>query len=163
MATNILKNKILIGRVLPALAGNNNVKVQIPHFVYDEYFKAYFEKREEVIALDKKALAKTGDTVLISKMEGSFDKKVTHLVKEVVSKLGDVKDPFTGESVVGSKYRTQMNKEDALYGKRRSFRDFDYDTAPERGWQSGKRDFSDKPTYRKWHNFKKEDPYALLS
>eukprot|EP00096_Caligus_rogercresseyi_P004841 TRINITY_DN1939_c0_g1_i1.p1 TRINITY_DN1939_c0_g1~~TRINITY_DN1939_c0_g1_i1.p1 ORF type:complete len:175 (+),score=40.75 TRINITY_DN1939_c0_g1_i1:34-525(+) len=163
MATNILKNKLLLGKVIPSILGGKNVKVRIPHFIYDEYFKAYFEKNAEVIALDESRASKTGDTVLLSTIEGSYDKNVTHSVKEVISKLGDVKDPFTRESVVGSEYRAQINKENTLYGRKRTTTDFDYEKAPPRGWQSGKKDFTDKPTYRKWHNFKKDDPYALLS
>ena len=43
---------------------------------------------------------------------------------------------------------------------------FVYDEAPDRGWQEGKKDFTDKVTYYKWHGFKKKkakDDYALQS
>jgi small subunit ribosomal protein S17 len=33
--------------------------------------------------------------------------------------------------------------------------------APDRGWQVGKRDFSDKDTYKKYHMFEHDEPYAV--
>jgi small subunit ribosomal protein S17 len=33
--------------------------------------------------------------------------------------------------------------------------------APDRGWQVGKRDFSDKDTYKKYHMFEHNEPYAV--
>jgi small subunit ribosomal protein S17 len=33
--------------------------------------------------------------------------------------------------------------------------------APERGWQIGKRDFSDQETYKKYHMFDHDEPYAV--
>ena len=40
---------------------------------------------------------------------------------------------------------------------------FSYSKAPERGWQEGKRAFTRQKTYKKWHKFKKEDKYGLIS
>ncbi len=33
--------------------------------------------------------------------------------------------------------------------------------APDRGWQTGKRDFSDQETYKKYHMFDHDEPYAV--
>ena len=33
--------------------------------------------------------------------------------------------------------------------------------APARGRLEGTRDFTDKPTYRRWHDFEKTDPYSI--
>ena len=41
--------------------------------------------------------------------------------------------------------------------------DFSYEDAPPRGWQEGKKDFTNRRTYKKWHQFKKEDKYGLIS
>jgi hypothetical protein len=46
-----------------------------------------------------------------------------------------------------------------LYGAKED--NFDYDSAPARGRLEGTRDFTDKPTYRRWHNFDKTDPYSI--
>ena len=52
-----------------------------------------------------------------------------------------------------------MLEEAKLYGA--NIDNFDYEAAPERGRLEGVRDFTDKPTYRKWHNFEKDDPYGV--
>ena len=52
-----------------------------------------------------------------------------------------------------------MLEEAKLYGA--DINNFNYDEAPERGRLEGTRDFTDKPTYRKWHKFEKDDPYGI--
>ena len=76
-------------------------------------------------------------------------------------RLGDVKDPISGEMVVGTDYRKDLLEEAKLYGA--DINNFDYEKAPARGRLEGKRDFTDKPTYRKWHNFEKDDPYGVIN
>jgi hypothetical protein len=94
--------------------------------------------------------------------DAQLQKNVDFEVSEVVFKLGDVKDPVSGEFVSGDQYRTQMAEIAEAYGKNPD--GFDYDSAPERGWQEGKRAFTDKVTYNKWHNFKKhKDNYNLVA
>ena len=56
-----------------------------------------------------------------------------------------------------------MKVEAGLYGKDLVPDGFDYDVAPPRGWQEGKKDFTDKVTYYKWHVFDDTDDYALIS
>lgn len=73
--------------------------------------------------------------------------------------FGDITDPITGKAVAKEQYREDMDKQAELYGKLDST--FDYDKAPERGWQDGKKDFTSKPTYTKFHVFDENDPYAI--
>ena len=55
-----------------------------------------------------------------------------------------------------------MSKEADLWGNSHNF---DHSSAPARGWQKGKRDFSENVTYNKWHVFKqsKKDSYDIQS
>ena len=92
-------------------------------------------------------------------------KPITHHVIEKIYSIGDVKDPITGQMVVGEQYREQLETSARLYGESVSEDSdkFSYKKAPKRGWQEGKRDFTQRKTYRKWHVFKKEDKYGLIS
>ena len=56
-------------------------------------------------------------------------------------------------------YRKDLLEEAKLYGA--DSNNFDYENAPPRGRLEGTRDFTDKPTYRKWHKFEKDDPYGI--
>ena len=58
------------------------------------------------------------------------------------------------------RYRSAMAKEADLWGDSKNF---DYASAPKRGSQRGKRDFSDNVTYNKWHVFDKKDDYDISS
>ena len=159
-------------------------------YLLTPYFRAFFEHEWDFAVSDKEKLAKEGDVVLIKSLpilqtlhaesvsiketaEGAWwepkvedknvfkRKTVTHEIIEVIFKLGDVIEPTTKEAVVGDRYRKEISKTAQLYGKSRS--DFDYEKAPKRGWQKDKRDFSYRKTYKKWHNFKTEDPYSIIS
>ena len=55
--------------------------------------------------------------------------------------------------------RSDLLEEAKLYGA--DISNFDYEGAPDRGRLEGTRDFTDKPTYRKGHNFEKDDPYGV--
>eukprot|EP00088_Acartia_fossae_P026398 TRINITY_DN27201_c0_g1_i1.p1 TRINITY_DN27201_c0_g1~~TRINITY_DN27201_c0_g1_i1.p1 ORF type:complete len:163 (-),score=37.58 TRINITY_DN27201_c0_g1_i1:131-619(-) len=153
----VLKNSILLGQVVPSNL-KNALKVQVPYFTFDERLKAYFKKTEDFIAVDPSKESKTGDVVIIQKLEKQTKKDITHHVSQTVFKLGDVKDPISGEYVVGSEYRNRRDKIDELYGATGNFK---YDEAPKRGRLEGTRDFTDKPTYRTWHEFEKDDPYGI--
>jgi small subunit ribosomal protein S17 len=48
------------------------------------------------------------------------------------------------------------------YGRKDDHTSFRYDKAPPRGWQEGKRDFTEKVTYYRWHVFNKKDDYSLV-
>lgn len=85
---------------------------------------------------------------------------ITHKVKHIVYPLGDVTDPLTGKKVVAGKYRDEIETISEAFGKSSSA--FDYDAAPPRGWQEGKKDFTHKETYVKYHNFDNDDqPYSV--
>ena len=87
-------------------------------------------------------------------------KDITHDIIEVVQRIGDVIEPTTNEPVVADRYRNEIERTSQLYGKSKS--DFDYKLSGKRGNQKDKRDFSYRRTYKKWHNFKIDDPYAIV-
>lgn len=97
--------------------------------------------------------------VLIKALPHKLTKLITHEVKEVVYPFGDVTDPVTGKKVAKEKYRDEIEKQSELYGKLDSA--FDYSKAPARGWQEGKKNFTEKPTYTRFHVFDENDPYAI--
>ena len=94
-----------------------------------------------------------------------IEKPITHHVMEKIYSVGDVKDPITGKMVVGEHYREHLERTAKLYGEGESGEDekFSYKKAPRRGWQEGKRSFTDRKTYKKWHVFKKDDKYGLIN
>lgn len=55
--------------------------------------------------------------------------------------------------------RDEIAAKTELYGKNPN--GFDHLTAPERGSQKDKRDFSYEETYRKYHVYEHEEPYAV--
>eukprot|EP00088_Acartia_fossae_P031263 TRINITY_DN32178_c0_g1_i1.p1 TRINITY_DN32178_c0_g1~~TRINITY_DN32178_c0_g1_i1.p1 ORF type:complete len:160 (-),score=32.97 TRINITY_DN32178_c0_g1_i1:26-505(-) len=155
---SLLKNSILLGQVIPSTL-KNAVKVQVPYFVFDDRLKAYFKKTEDFVAEDLSKSCKTGDVVVIHKLEHKVKKEITHSVFERVYKFGDIKDPISGKTVVSNQYRETLDEIDRLYGA--THKNFDYESAPERGRLEGTKDFTDKPIYRKWHEFEKDDPYGI--
>ena len=100
----VLKNGILLGQVIPSTL-TQAIKVQVPYFVFDDVLKAYFKKAQDFIAHDVQNLCKTGDLVIIKKLEKPEKKEITHTVTERIFRLGDVQDPISGEMVVGTQYR----------------------------------------------------------
>ena len=64
----VLKNGILLGQVIPSTL-SQAIKVQVPYFVFDDVLKAYFKKAQDFIAHDVQNLCKTGDLVIIKKLE----------------------------------------------------------------------------------------------
>lgn len=119
----------------------------------------YFKDADYVFAHDPTKVCKTGDIVLVRKLPEKLTTLITHKIEKVVYKMGDVVDPITGKSVVASEYREQIEAANELFGKSES--GFDYNKAPPRGWQEGKRDFTDKETFRKYHVDGVDDPYAV--
>jgi len=158
----VLRNSIKLGQVVPSTL-RHAVKVQVPYFEFDPNLKAYFKKTETYLAENEENSVKTGDMVIIRTLEGAEKKTrdVTHRVQETVFKLGDVKDPISGEMVVGPNYREELLEVARQYGANEE--NFKYEEAPERGRLEGVRDFTDKPTYRRWHEFEKKDPYSIQS
>lgn len=123
------------------------------------FYLQYFRKDEFYYCHDPEKKCRTGDVVLIKALPHKLTKLITHEVKEVVYPFGDVTDPVTGKKVAKEKYREDVEKQSELYGKLDS--SFDYNKAPARGWQEGKKNFTEKPTYTKFHVFDENDPYAI--
>ena len=94
-----------------------------------------------------------------------IQKPITHYVVEKIYSIGDVKDPITGKMVVGEHYRDHINRASKLYeeGNSAKIEKFSYEKSSERGSQEGKRDFTKRKTYKKWHVFKKDDQYGLIN
>ena len=159
MATNILKNAILLGQVVPSNL-KQAIKVRVPHYEWNAYFKAYFKNETDFVVHDPSKECQTGDTVIIKTLEKQWKKDITHQVQERLYKLGDMQDPVSGQMVVTNRYRERQKEMAKIYGENED--GFDYDKAPARGVQAGIRDFSDKPTYRRWHKFDEVDPYSRV-
>ncbi len=68
MAATVLKNSILLGQILPSNL-KSAMKVQVPYLIFDERLKAYFKKTQEFVAQDPGLGCKTGDVVIIQKLE----------------------------------------------------------------------------------------------
>ena len=93
-----------------------------------------------------------------------MEKPITHHILEKIYSVGDVKDPISGEMVVGETSRSDLQKTAELYGDSDDAKErFSYEKAPRRGWQEGKRSFTRQKTYKKWNVFKKDDKYGLLN
>ncbi|CAG9133917.1 unnamed protein product [Plutella xylostella] len=152
------KKFLLLGQCVPTVK-QNAAKIRVKRLELDENLLMYFRKDEFYYCHDPEKLCKTGDIVLIKALPQKLTKLITHEVKEVVHPFGDITDPVTGKKVAKERYRDDVEREAALYGKLKST--FDYTKAPPRGWQDGKKDFTSKPTYTKFHVFDENDPYAI--
>lgn len=97
--------------------------------------------------------------MLIKELPHKLTKLITHEVIEIVYPFGDITDPVTGKKVAKERYREDIEKQSEIYGKLDTR--FDYTKAPPRGWQDGKKDFTSKPTYTKYHVFDENDPYSI--
>ncbi|CAG9563863.1 unnamed protein product [Danaus chrysippus] len=161
MARNVAETArkfLLLGQCVPTVK-QNATKIRVKRLELDENLLMYFRKDEFYYCHDPVKKCKTGDIVLIQALPHKMTKLITHEIKEVVYPFGDITDPVTGKKVAKSQYREDMEKQAEIYGKLDS--GFDYDKAPQRGWQDGKKDFTSKPTYTKFHVFDEEDPYAV--
>lgn len=78
---------------------------------------------------------------------------------EIVYPLGDITDPLTGKKCVVGKFRDDIEEVNKIYGKLEN--SFDYDKAPQRGWQEDKKDFTHAEVYKKYHEFPHDQPYAV--
>lgn len=115
----------------------------------------YFTRFDTYFAYDPEKTTKTGDVVLIEEFPKRITRDITHKVLKVVYPMGDVIDPITGKKCMGAAFREDEEKKDRLWGKNENA--FDYDSAPPRGWQEGKKDWSHKPAHRKFHEFNDRD------
>ena len=149
---------LLLGKCIPSVKENAS-KICITKMELDENLYMYFKKMTNVFAYDPDKLCKTGDIVLIEQLPKKLSKLITHKVLKVVYPLGDITDPISGNKVSAVDFRHDILETSKLYGM--SPNAFDYDKAPPRGWQEGKKDFSDKETYYKYHDDDSDQPYAL--
>lgn len=122
-------------------------------------FLKYFSKFEYVYAHDPDQKCKSGDLVLIQKLPEKLTRLITHEVKEVVYPMGDITDPLTGKKVVVSQFREHLKTIEEFLGKTST--SFNYESAPERGWQENKKDFTNLETYIKYHDDGTDDPRAV--
>ncbi|XP_014251238.1 28S ribosomal protein S17, mitochondrial [Cimex lectularius] len=150
---------LLLGKCVPSVKTNAS-KICVTKLELDENLLMYFKNLSFLYADDPGRVCKTGDIVLVEELPQKMSKLVTHRVKKVVYPMGDVTDPITGEKVVSSTFRKDIGEISQLVGKNEQ--SFDYDSAPARGWQEGKKDFTNKKTYIKYHEVPgQDDPYAL--
>lgn len=80
---------------------------------------------------------------------------ITHKILRIVYPMGDVTDPISGKKCMGPSFREDEDRNDRLWGKNENA--FDYEKAPPRGWQEGRKDWSHKPGQRKFHEFPDRD------
>nr|CAG4649782.1 EOG090X0GMQ [Scapholeberis mucronata] len=158
-ALKISKMSTLLARCLPSDL-KNAVKLTVKIMEFDTNLNMHFSKHETVYAHDPSNCCKPGDVVLIDKLPQRLSKNVTHQVNKVVYPFGDITDPITNKKVVAGKYRWSSSLKPRCFSCLNTY-GFDYQTSLERGWQKEKRDFSYKETYRKYHMFDHEDPYAV--
>lgn len=118
-------------------------------------FFQYFTRFDTCFAHDPNKTTKTGDIVLIQELDRRLTRDITHKVLKVVYPMGDVTDPLTGRKVMGGLFRDDEDKIDRLWGKNENA--FDYDKAPPRGWQEGRKDWSHKPAQKRFHEFDDRD------
>lgn len=120
----------------------------------------YFRKDEFIYAFDPEKKCKSGDIVLIQQLPQKMTRLITHKVMNIVYPLGDITDPLTGKKCVVGKYREDVEEVNKIYGELPSR--FKYEDAPDRGWQESKKDFTDKDTYVKYHEFENDkQPYSV--
>ncbi|KAK0078269.1 hypothetical protein PV325_002754 [Microctonus aethiopoides] len=141
--------KYCLGYCLPSVK-ENAAKIRIKRLKLDEYLLMYFSDFEFVYAYDPKKICKPGDTVLVQNLPEKMTRLITHKVIEIIYPFGDVVDPITGKKVVKSQYRDWMKRTSEMYGEWDNA--FDYDTAPPRGSQEDKRDFSHKDPVVRYHD-----------
>ncbi|XP_075215634.1 mitochondrial ribosomal protein S17 [Lycorma delicatula] len=154
---SVSRASMYLGQCLPCLKKNVS-KFNITKMILDPNLRMYFPESTVLYAHDPQKLCKTGDVVLIEELKEKFSREVTHKVLEVVYPCGDITDPITGKKLSGGKYRDEEEEISEMYGKHPN--SFDYKSAPPRGWQEDKKDFTHVDTYTKY-NASDDSPYAV--
>nr|CAH0099103.1 unnamed protein product [Daphnia galeata] len=157
-ALQVTKLVSVLARCLPSDL-KNAAKFKVKLMEFDPYLNMHFAKHVTVYAHDPSNMCKPGDVVMIDRLPKKLTKNITHQINKIVYTFGDITDPITGKKVVVGKYRDEIEARNELFGKNSS--GFDYSRAPDRGWQTGKRDFSDQETYKRYHMFDHDEPYAV--
>ncbi|KAK6630624.1 hypothetical protein RUM43_014609 [Polyplax serrata] len=152
------KGSLYLAYCLPCLRHNAS-KFRVRTMELDERLLMHFTKTKEIFAYDPNKICKAGDMVLIQELPERISTTITHKVLEVIYPNGDITDPITGKQVVGSNYREHLEMKETLLGK--SEMSFNYKKAPKRGWQEGKKDFTHREAYMKYHEFPKGDENEL--
>ncbi|XP_019866927.1 28S ribosomal protein S17, mitochondrial [Aethina tumida] len=155
---SVTKAHILLGQCVPCLKENTS-KFKVKRLELDKNLLMYFKKDEFIYAHDPDKKCKTGDIVLIEQLQEKKTRLVTHAVKEIVYKFGDIVDPLTGKKCIAGKYRDHIEAVNKVYGE--TEQGFKYNKAPPRGWQEDKKDFTHVDTYIKYHEDGKDQPYAV--
>lgn len=158
MASAAARSFMLIGQCI-AHETKNAAKVRVKKLEFDERLHMYFSKHTNFYAHDPDKQCKVGDIVLIKVLPEKMTRFITHSLVKVVYPFGDVTDPITGKKCVVSSYRENIDKRNEMFGMaEEGASNFDYEEAPERGWQEGKKDFTHKVGYKKWHEFEPGHP-----
>nr|XP_022904633.1 28S ribosomal protein S17, mitochondrial [Onthophagus taurus] len=152
------KALMVLGECVPCVKENAS-KFRVKRLELDQNLLMYFRKDEFIYAHDPQKQCKTGDVVLIEALPERLTRLVTHKVNKIVYRLGDVTDPLTNKKVVAGKFRDDVEAVNQIFGKKKTA--FDYEKAPERGWQEDKKDYSHLETYIKYHESGKNDPAAV--
>ncbi|XP_045605924.1 small ribosomal subunit protein uS17m [Procambarus clarkii] len=153
MASQVAKRYFLIGQCISHNI-QNAARVRVKRMEFDSNLNMYFPCDTHYYAHDPEKVCKEGDIVLIKELPEKMTKDITHSLIKMVYKFGDVTDPITGKKVIMNKYRDQIKERIKMFGVAEDGKGgFNYEEAPDRGWQEGKRDFTHKVGYMKWHEF----------
>ncbi|KAK7083971.1 37S ribosomal protein S17 mitochondrial [Halocaridina rubra] len=158
MAGSASKGIMLLGQCL-AHTTKNAAKVRVKRLVLDQNLHMYFPEFESHFAHDPEHKCKVGDIVLIQELPEKITKDITHSILKIVYPFGDVTDPISGKKVIKGVYRDCAGYRKELFGVAEDGSGgFQYDKAPDRGWQENKKDFTHKEGYMKWHEFEPGHP-----
>jgi len=173
----IEKTKILCNNnylMAQCLAGNGeDAKVRVQRNIFDENLNMFFQHYCDIYVSDPNNLAKSGDYVLIKKLDEKLTLEIEHEVVRVLMQLGNTVDPITGRPCVTTgatgkfmshvyppncTFRDEQQMLDKQLGHEDDEDRFDWDKAPDRGWQEGKKDYSHREAYNKYHEFEHGHP-----
>ncbi|XP_043221868.1 28S ribosomal protein S17, mitochondrial-like [Amphibalanus amphitrite] len=146
-----------LGQCLPSNV-EGLAKVTVRTLKRDEILNAFFPENTTLDVRDPQHQCRAGDTVLIEQMPDDALGKVKFQLLKTVYRYGDNRDPITGKLVMGTEYREHVDLEAQLAGKDGGVT-FDYESAPPRGWQEGKKDWSHREPEVKWHDDGKWEPH----
>ncbi|OXA43594.1 hypothetical protein Fcan01_21416 [Folsomia candida] len=131
-------------------------RVNVQTMDFDGWLKMYFTKWISYYAHDTTGKCKEGDIVLVEELPQRLTRDITHQIKRIVYPFGDMVDPVTGKKCYRTQYRDDVKRINELWGVNPGLK-YDYDKAPPRGWQEGRKDWTHKKGYRKFHEFTDRD------
>ncbi|CAL8100988.1 unnamed protein product [Orchesella dallaii] len=154
LVTNTGPKKLLLGKCYPCYVPKAT-RVYVKMMDWDDWLKMYFVRFDSYFTHDPDKIAKTGDIVLIEQLPKRLTRDITHQLTKVIYPMGDIVDPISGKKCMGGQFRDVEEVKDRLWGKNENA--FDYEKAPPRGWQEGKKDWTHRPGQRKFHEFDDRD------